>query len=68
VVKKRKNSEKKPDSGGFLGEKRLTMIQVWDIFIMRGWDSDIPPRTIPGRFASGVFLFICFQIVNIQIN
>ena len=45
------------------------MIRVYDIFNMRGCEiKSPPPRTIPGRFASGVFLFIRFQIINIQAN
>jgi len=45
------------------GKKCLTFIKETDIFIMRGWDGNIPPRTIPGAKAPVFFLF--FQLINI---
>jgi hypothetical protein len=52
----------------FYLHERLTVIQIRDMLNMRGWNGNIPPRTVPGRSASGVFLSTCFQIINIQVN
>ena len=53
----------------FFLHERLTMIQIRDILTMRGREiKSPPPRTVPGRSASGVFLCTRLQISNIQVN